>query len=158
MTFLESSFETLRAQLDASQSEVELWKADHAKAMQVFDCQDLVRDICTSFDRIESWHRAFVDQVVSGTAPYNEDLENALKALCEMWLKQAAEVNAGPVSTCKSDGYVVQGQSELESRIAKAEKSKKFNFDLYAIQKRKAITLPIEKLRALQTPVADWPK
>ena len=155
MAFLERAYETVRTCMGANGSEVQLWKIDHENAMQVFDCEALVGHQCESFDRIEALHRSFVDQVVSGSMPYQEALETKIKELWKDWQAQAVDV-MNTVEIHQNSGYRVENRKELQDRVNKAAESSKLNFDIYALEKLDAIRLPIDKLRAFQTPVMQW--
>jgi len=157
MTFFETASKAVSQRLLASHREIEAWKLDHERAMLVFDCQDLVTSVTTSFDAIDGLNRQLTDDFINRRIPYIEKCDERVKGLCRDWLMLARDMRDGVLAWCKVQGHVVEGESDFLGRIALAESSEANGFDQYAKERIASIRLPMEKLREMQTPMAMWP-
>jgi len=157
MTFLEKAHAAVERRLGACSDEVEAWQLDHERAMRVFDCEDLLASMINVFDGIDELNRQYTNDVINGTLTYSEEFDARINTLCDNWFSLANRIKETTLDWCKAQGHDVTKEPEFLEKISLACASKQEGFDSYAIQAANSIRLSIDRLSAVQTPIAHWP-
>ena len=144
--------------LIACEAEVEAWKSDHLQAMQIFRVQDLIRNMTELFHRHTTLNRVVVDNVASGSVPYNEEMETGIKSVYKRWLHLAIDIRDGLLKDCKTESYSVDDEFGFLDCISKAIQSASVDFDDYALERMDSISIPTELVNKYHSPMSQWPE
>jgi hypothetical protein len=149
--------EAIEKDLGANETKTETWLEDHELAMQIFDTEDLVSDVISSFDSLIKLDKKVVDYVICGKLSVCDETVYNVKDLKKRWLKLAVAVDRDLVGMAESLGFAIENKTDLLNRIELAKTDEAQSFEAYENSLINSFDVSYEIASKNSTPFEAWP-
>lgn len=148
--FILQSRDAVEAKVRSCAAQCDLWKADHDKAMEVLDLQDVITEILAAFEFINKVDRYYGKFVRQYPDKYDYAVDESLKASYRSFLEEASELLQAAQGRIR-EGWTLDIARDLGRVVARMQRSAERDFDGESFDMASELTPAVETLRRLSS-------